>query len=348
MPQHPSPPTGSATVDSDALHSGLGHRDPVSVHRDIVFAQRDSGDLLLDLHRPATGRPVPVVLWVHGGGWFTGDRTLAPDLGASAAATGCAVASIEYRLSDQALFPAQLHDVRAAIRFLRANSARFGLDPARIGVWGASAGGHLAALAGLTGHVAALPGEFNAGGPDAGADASVQAVAESYGPVDLAACVADAAVIGADGSRSPEARLLGGLPADRAGLARQASPLTWVTAAAPPFQISHGTADVLVSHRQSEQLHAALVAAGVASDLYLVEGYKHGFLNPAGRLDVDLAKVMDDGRLAAEDTADALHRGSGAADNPDAPDSDALGDRTTFGFRNIQDFFRRHLAPGTD
>ncbi|GAA3681014.1 hypothetical protein GCM10023081_18920 [Arthrobacter ginkgonis] len=320
------------------------------MHRDIVFARRDTGDLLLDLHRPATGHPVPVVLWLHGGGWFTGDRTLAPDLGAGAAATGCALASIEYRLSGQALFPAQLHDVRAAIRFLRANAERFGLDPSRIGVWGASAGGHLAALAGLTGHIAALPDEFGAseadGGNDAGADASVQAVAESYGPVDLAECVAGAAAAGGDGSRTPEARLLGGLPADRAELARQASPLTWVSAAAPPFQISHGTGDVLVSHRQSERLHAALVSAGVESDLYLVEGYKHGFLNPAGRLDVDLAAVMDDGRLAAEGTAAALHRGSGAQNTPDSPG--ATDGRTTFGFRDIHDFFRRHLVPGTD
>ena len=311
----------------------------------IVFAHRATGDLLLDLHRPATNHPVPVVLWLHGGGWFTGDRTLAPDLGAGAAATGCALAGIEYRLSGQALFPAQLHDVRAAIRFLRANVAPYGLDPARIGLWGASAGGHLAALAGLTGHLAALPGEFGAadgGGDGAGGNASVQAVAESYGPVDLAECVADAAASGADGSRSPEARLLGGLPADRGELARQASPLTWVTAAAPAFQISLGTGDVLVSHRQSEQLHAALVSAGVESDLYLVEGYKHGFLNPAGRLDVDLAAVMDDGRLAAEGAAAALHRSSGTPGAPDGP-----GVRTAFGFGDIHGFFRRHLAPGT-
>ncbi|WP_159945035.1 MULTISPECIES: alpha/beta hydrolase [unclassified Nocardiopsis] len=298
----------------------------------LVFARRESGDLLLDLYRPASGdRPVPVVLWLHGGGWFTGDRTLAPDLSRRVRATGCAVASVEYRLSGQALFPAQLHDVRSAIRFLRARAGEYGLDPRAVAVWGASAGGHLAALAGLTGHLDALPGEEDTDG-----DPSVQAVAESYGPVDLAAVVAESAPPGG-AAASPEARLLGGPPSERAELARHASPLTWVTPAAPPFQISHGTADTLVRPGQSELLHEALAAAGVPSELYLVEGYKHGFLNPAGRLDVRIARAMDDGRLADEGPAPAVRRA------PDAPG----GEPTTFGFDDVDAFLRRHLTGST-
>ncbi|MHC5560928.1 alpha/beta hydrolase fold domain-containing protein [Kocuria sp. U4B] len=307
-------------------------RGTVRLDPGVVFARRPTGDLLLDLYRPDVAGPVPVILWLHGGGWFTGDRTLAPGLARHAAATGCAVASIEYRLSGQALFPAQLHDVRAAIRFLRASAEPFGLDPRAVGVWGASAGGHLAALAGLTGHLARLPGEEDEG------DASVQAVAESYGPVDLAAVVAEAeaTIPGMDGANSPEARLIGGHPAQNAEATRRASPLSWVSSAAPPFQISHGTADVLVSYRQSERLHEALLAAGTASELYLLEGYKHGFLNPAGRLDVKLARVMDDGRLAAEGVAPARHRTSS---------DPGVEEATSFGFAHVEAFFRHHLFP---
>lgn len=307
------------------------------VEADIVFASRPSGDLLLDLyHPPRAEGPVPVVLWLHGGGWFTGDRALAPDLARHAAATGCAVASIEYRLSGQALFPAQLFDVREAIRFLRAGAERFGLDPRAVGVWGASAGGHLAALAGLTGHLAQLPGEPV---PEGEADASVQAVAESYGPVDLAAVVAEAeaTIPRMNGASSPEARLLGGHPAGLPDLARYASPLSWISAAAPPFQISHGTGDVLVSHRQSELLHEALTAAGASSELHLLDGYRHGFLNPPGLLDVQLSAVMDDGRLLAEEPTPSLRRTSA---QPDLKE-------TVFGFEDIEVFFRRHLFAET-
>lgn len=303
---------------------------------DLVFAHRETGDLVLDLYRPSgSTRPVPVVLWLHGGGWFTGDRTLAPDLTEVVRRTGLAVASIEYRLSGQALFPAQLHDVRAAVRFLRTEADRFDLDARSIGVWGASAGGHLAALTGLTGHLRSLPGE-----PDEG-DASVQAVAESYGPVDLADVVAEATATlpGADADGSPEARLIGGNPVEHPELARQANPLHWIGSDIPPFQISHGTGDVLVSSRQSERLHEALVAAGASSELYLLDGYRHGFLNPAGRLDVDLSRVMDDGRLVAEGSASALHRTS---TDPVAPDRG-----TTFGFADVEAFFHRCLTSPT-
>ena len=253
--------TRHPTTDLPHTKENLSDRsqDAVRLDAGLVFTRRDTGDLLLDLYRPlSAGAPVPVIVWLHGGGWFTGDRTLAPDLAQHVADTGMAVASIEYRLSGQALFPAQLHDVRAAICFLRASAEELGLDPQAVGVWGASAGGHLAALAGLTGHLTALPGEEDTGG----------VVAE-----------AEATIPGMDGASSPEAWLIGGHPAQNAEVARRASPLSWVHGAAPPFQISHGTADVLVSHRQSERLHEALVAAGADSELYLLEGYKHGFLS---------------------------------------------------------------------
>ncbi|WP_113697418.1 alpha/beta hydrolase [Amycolatopsis albispora] len=287
------------------------HPEAVQRAPSLVFARRDTGDLVLDLYRPpGADGPVPVVLWLHGGGWFTGDRKLAPDLAPRVLATGCAMASIEYRLSGQALFPAQWHDVRAAIRFLRVNSARYGLDPDAIGLWGASAGGHLAALTGLTGRLDTVPGERETGA------VPVRAVAAAYPPVDLAEVVADAEAAGRPGESSPEARLLGGHPVDRPDAARQASPLTWITADAPPFQLSHGTGDVLVSHRQSERLHAALVAGGVPSELYLLDSYPHAFLTATEPFS----------------TASAVRRTALDGDKP-----------VEFGFPDIDNFFRKHL-----
>lgn len=307
----------------------------------LVFTERDTGPLLMDLILPpAAGVRFPVVVWLHGGGWFTGNRTMAPDLTRHFAALGIAMVTIEYRLSGQALFPAQLHDVRAAVRYLRRNADRFGLDPAAIGLWGSSAGGHLAALAGVTGHIAALPGEPDA---DDGPDARVRAVSEGYGPVDLELVVAEAEQVipALSGANAPEARLLGGSPAQLPERAKQASPLSNVTSAAPPFLIAHGTADVLVRPKQSVLLHEALAAAGVESTLYLVDDFRHGFLNPAGTVEVDGPKVMDDGRLETEPEPPATRHHS-------APRMRSTAERTSFSFDTIGEFFQRHLQQGDD
>ncbi|WP_370617394.1 alpha/beta hydrolase fold domain-containing protein [Mumia qirimensis] len=304
-----------------------------TIERDLRYAERPTGSLLLDLYRPARDGAVPVVVWLHGGGWFAGDRALAPDLRRYFASRGIAMASIEYRLSGQALWPAQLHDVRDAVRFLRAAAGDLGLRPDRIGLWGGSAGAHLAAIAGLAGRERHLDGEPGTG------DASVTAVAASYPPVDLeqrhVPAGAPLGPPGAAGPRdSPEARLIGGTPDEQPERARDATVLTWVTSQAPAFQISHGTGDRLVPARHSELLHAALVEAGIESDLFLVDGFGHGFLNPPGRADVPA--VMDDGRLATEQPAPALHRTSASAgDEP-----------STFGFDDVGDFFTRHLFEG--
>ncbi|UOQ57421.1 alpha/beta hydrolase [Leucobacter allii] len=315
-------------------------RDPLI--SGIAYAERAEGPLLLDLRlppAPAADADIPLVVWLHGGGWFTGDRSLAPDLAARAAATGFAYASIEYRLSGSARFPAQLHDVRAAIRFLKRNASRWGLDPERIGLWGASAGGHLAALAGVTGGIARFPGEeadAETGSDTASVDASVRAVAAGYPPVDLLGVVADARAArpDADPAGFPESRLLGAVPDEAPELAATASPLSFVSAAAPAFQLAHGTADPLVHHRQSVALHEALVAAGADAEIFLLTGYRHGFLNPSGRLDVALRSVMDDGRLDAEGEADAEYR-----DRTGGPARPAR-----FGFAAVDRFFRTHLG----
>ncbi|MEE3852028.1 alpha/beta hydrolase [Gordonia sp. LSe1-13] len=301
--------------------------------RTVPYADRAAGPLLMDLYLPEAGGRPPVVMWLHGGGWFTGDRTLAPDLATHFAGRGIAMASIDYRLSGDATFPAQLHDVRAAIRFLHSRAGEFGVDPTRIGLWGASAGGHLAALAGVTGHMEQLTGEA-VSPTDTGCE--IQAVAASYPPVDLVGdrVAPGAALPGTDPHTSPEARLIGGLAAELPDLARAASPHLQVTQAAPAFHISHGTGDVLVPHAHSELLFDCLLAHGIPTELYLLHGYRHGFLNPAGRLDVAMTKVMDDGRLAAEEPVTASLRTS---TDPAAPRP------SEYGFATIGRFFEQHL-----
>src|SRR3954463_3715299 len=238
------------------------------VIRDLVYARKATGPLLLDLHLPA--RPVaapPVVVWLHGGGWRRGDRSFAPDLDRYFAARGYAMANVEYRLSGDAIFPAQLEDVRAAVRWLRDSAGEFGFDARSIGLWGSSAGGHLAALAATS----------------AADDRDrVQAVVDGYGPTDFTLADSQALPGGqlhapAD---SPESELLG-VPLAEAGedRLRATNPIAHITPAAPPFLILHGTADLLVPPGQSEILHAALAAAGVESTLCLIEGLGHAFLN---------------------------------------------------------------------
>src|SRR5574338_458156 len=156
-------------------------RLPPGAHelRNVEFAKPDGIALHLDLYLPANARNAPLVIWIHGGGWADGDKDNPPGL--SLLKHGYALASVEYRLTDRAPFPAQIHDVKAAVRFLRANAARFGLDPERFGAWGESAGGHLAALLGTT----SVRGELEGDEGVTGVSSRVQAVCDWYGPTDL-------------------------------------------------------------------------------------------------------------------------------------------------------------------
>lgn len=251
------------------------------VHPDLVVARHPGRDLMLDLYVPAdTAGPCPVVVWIHGGAFTRGDRKKMPEQYGALISRGIAVASIEYRLSHEATFPAQLLDVRAAIRYLRSHAASLGIAPDALGLWGASAGGHLAALAGLLGIREQLPGEGDVHG-----DVSVRAVSEAYGPTDMTTSAPRPKLATPPGLSGPSwsDRFLGGAPDELPELARTASPLHHVHPDAPPFPICHGTADDLVSWRHSWNLHTELVAAGVESELYLLDDYRHGFINAARR-----------------------------------------------------------------
>jgi len=220
---------------------------------------------------------VPAVIFLHGGGWRLGSRHGAgpayagtsPNPFELVAKSGIAVASIDYRLSGEAPFPAQLHDAKAAVRWLRARAGDVGVDPERIAAWGESAGGQLAELLGLTIGDPGLDGDLGASGSSA-----VSAVVAWYAPSDIAAVAADAGTDPNDPS-TREAQLLGAAVGSVPARAALASPITYVTADAPPTLLLHGRADRLISFRQSERLHAALIGAGANSHLHLYDDADH-------------------------------------------------------------------------
>ncbi|AEV82982.1 alpha/beta hydrolase [Actinoplanes sp. SE50] len=237
--------------------------------------------LTLDLFRPtAVGHPLPLIVWIHGGGWlFGGNKDAAHGrIADRILAAGFAVARVTYRLSAEARFPAQLHDVKAAVRWLRRNAAGLGLDPSRFGVWGESAGGHLAALIALTGDDPdpALTGR--SGVP--GVSDAVQSAVLWYAPSNLLSMAAQNHPEGRpdhDAPGSPESRLVGGpvqeLPAESAA----ASPVTYVTGDAPPMLLLHGADDRTVPAGQSEELHDRLAALSAPVCLRLIPGAGHRF-----------------------------------------------------------------------
>jgi acetyl esterase/lipase len=211
-----------------------------------------------------------VILWIHGGGWRLGSKE---DMGAEFLVPhGYAVASIDYRLSQQAIFPAQIEDCKAAVRWLRAHAREYNLDAAHIGAWGGSAGGHLAALLGTTGDVKELEGT----GGNLDESSRVQAVCDLSGPTDFLQIDNTKLRMPQDKPDSPIAQLLGGIPSEHPEKARKANPITYVTPDDSPFLIMHGTQDELVPISQSELLYEALQKAKVDSTFRPVEGIGHG------------------------------------------------------------------------
>ncbi|HZS09640.1 MAG TPA: alpha/beta hydrolase [Blastocatellia bacterium] len=242
-----------------------------TVHRDQPYVTGGHERQKLDLYLPPQGGKRPLIIWIHGGGWQNGSKDNPPAL--RFLAEGYAVASINYRLSQHAIFPAQIEDCKAAVRWLRANAQKFGLDPNRFGVWGPSAGGHLAALLGTSGDVK----EFDVG-EKLNFSSRVQAVCDFFGPTDFLQMDAHRLTNGMvhDTPDSPEAKLIGGpIQQNKAKVAR-ANPITYVTPDDPPFLIAHGDADPLVPHHQSKLLAEALLDARVNTNFYTVPGGGHG------------------------------------------------------------------------
>jgi acetyl esterase/lipase len=290
-----SPPAGAAHADGPPaaesyelsasaadISSTAVPAQPVAAlvrrREDVAYATASPTERF-DLFLPSDGAgPFPVVMWIHGGGWDRGDRHLPGNVPAQELLTrGFAVASLDYRLSGEAVFPAQIADVKAAIRYVRAHATEFALDAGRIAVWGESAGGHLAALAGTT------SGGTQFDDPalgNAGVSSAVQAVVDFYGPAAFAVFDRDSQLAHCErrigGADSTASRMIGAPVGANTALAELASPISYVSASAPPFLIQHGKADCTVPWQQSEALATALRAEGDKVQVQYFDGEGHG------------------------------------------------------------------------
>ena len=247
--------------------------DSIELVRDVVYAtapiaNNETIELTFDAAFPkrTQDKPLPAVVYIHGGGWRMGskDSGLRPSI--ALALGGYFACTIQYRLTDQATYPAAVHDCKAAIRFLRANAEHLGIDPNRIGVWGHSAGGHLSALLGTSGNSQVLDGSVGAPEVETTLSAAVHCVVDISGPTDLSRDVDDGMI----------SQWLGGPVRDNPDRAKEASPLTYIDANDPPVLIIHGTEDRLVNiDRHSRVFETALREAGVAVELLEVKGGGH-------------------------------------------------------------------------
>jgi acetyl esterase/lipase len=239
--------------------------------KDIAYVEGGHEQQRLDIYLPANPAPHPLIIYVHGGAWRGGSKKDVPLR--ELVAQGFAVASVDYRLSTVAPMPAQMHDIKAAIRFLRAHAAEYGLDARRFAVAGSSAGGHLAALTGTTNVNAELEGKL---GAHTGQSSEVQAIVSFFGASNLQT------ILGQSTSRGLSMRvpalqlLLGGQPDEKPALAKLASPVAHVNAHVPPLLLIHGDADPQMPIEQSRELEAAYRKAGRPVQFVVLPGSLHG------------------------------------------------------------------------
>ena len=269
-----------------ALSVRLASAEPaLRVERDVPFARVAETELRLDLYVPRAGAVAGLIVWVHGGAWRAGSRASVDLLGLTE--RGWALASVDYRLSPVAKFPAQVHDIKAAIRFLRRHAAEYGYPASPIVIAGSSAGGHLAALVGVTNGNAALEGKV---GVDAGHSSDVQAIVSLYGASNLTTILAQSTPHGLS-VRVPALELLfGARPEAAPELARLASPVFHVSTGDPPLFMLHGDQDTQMPINQSHELVGAYERLARPVQLVVVHGAGHGgpeFTSPAALARVD-------------------------------------------------------------
>ena len=284
-PTGDAPPRDAPTGDAPPGNAPTGDAPPPDAPpRDALTGSARRGT------PPPGGLPEdharrPILVWSGGSGWMSDDgKASAEPIARYFTARGWAVAGVSVRSSSQAVFPAQVHDVKAAIRWLRANADRHRLDPGRVAIMGDSSGGWLAAMAAVTGHAGELEGDVGVTGPSS----AVQAAVDLYGPADFlamdaqmlpGACARFNAAYGlrdchADPA-SPESRLMGFAIRERPDVVARASPATYASPSVPPVLILHGLDDDLVPERQSADLHEALRAAGAPVRYVPVPGAGH-------------------------------------------------------------------------
>jgi len=235
---------------------------------DIVYSKPDGVELTLDMARPSEGEgPFPAVVVIHGGGWRGGDKKSNRPILGKLAERGYVAISPKYRFCPKDLFPAQVNDVKASVRWLRSHAKEYHVDADHIGAVGFSAGGHLSLMLGATGPEDGFEGDSDKDAPSS----KVQAVVNFFGPTDLSA------------SDIPEVSqplirdFLGGTPADKPEAAKKASPLTFVTKDDAPVLTFQGTKDPLVPHTQAIKLGEAMTKAGVPGRVELILGGSHGW-----------------------------------------------------------------------
>jgi acetyl esterase/lipase len=254
--------------------------DGVTSHADVTYSTIDGfRPMVVDIYTPSKkGGPKPLILYIHGGGWVAGHTRHSgalsnfPAVLAKLASEGFVVASLEYRLSGEAPFPAQLQDARAAIRFLKAHAGQYGIDPARVGVWGGSAGGHLTALTALSCGDVSLDAA-----PAAAGSECVQAAVTWYGVFDFAPMLARSVATGS--LNAAENGLLRCTPATCTEQAvKAASPASYIDAKDPPFLLIHGETDAVVPASQSHDVEAKMRAAGMAVESIYIPNVDHSFI----------------------------------------------------------------------
>ncbi|MCH5377998.1 MAG: alpha/beta hydrolase [Planctomycetes bacterium] len=258
--------------------SAVSHAAEVTVEEGITYSKAGDQELKLDLAKPDGDGPFPAIVFIHGGGWLGGDRAHFRPLAEEAAKRGYVGLTISYRLmkfdqekkettTAEPIFPAQIHDCKAAVRWLRAHADKYHVDKNWIGVAGGSAGGHLSLLVGLTDKSDKLEGE--GGYPEE--SSRVQAVVNIFGPTEMASCHAGSSVAWIF-------RLfMGGNPDETPETYKAASPVTYVTKDDPPILTLHGDKDALVPVEQAKLLDEKLQANGVEHELLILEGQGHGF-----------------------------------------------------------------------
>lgn len=242
----------------------------IDIKRDIEYARIGDLPLQLDLYIPEKAHP-PLIVYIHGGAWRGGskkDSPLRPLVD-----EGFAIVSIDYRLSTQAPFPAQAHDIKAAIRFLRAHQSELGIDARRVVIAGSSAGGHLAALVGVTNGNQELEGNVG-GNLDQSSD--VQGIISLFGASDFMTILEQSTEHGRSVRVPALQLLLGGQPAEKPELAKLASPVEHIDAHDPPLLLLHGDADPQMPPEQSKELAAAYQKAGLPVKLVIIPGAVHG------------------------------------------------------------------------
>jgi pectinesterase len=267
-PQTTSPPS-AAFPEVPPFHLPSG----VAVEHDVIYARYGTRELHVDFYHPAEGQGLfPGVVFMHGGGWSGGTPMQFRREAAYLASRGFAAATIEYRLSTEAKYPAAIYDGKAAVRWMRENAKKYSIDSEKIAAVGGSAGGHLAAMLGTTNGIQ----RFEGGGGHANYSSSVQAVVAFNGVYDLVTSLEK------PGKSSPElllSRFLGGRLEEVPEQYVDASPVAHVCKDSAPFLLLHGTGDTVVRYQQALEMREALEGVGVRAELYTAKDANHGFFN---------------------------------------------------------------------